>query len=122
MLLILKLQSFLGFFFVGDGTKDFPNASSSVYVSVTTFIYFKINGVLTLDMPPGGVGILTYRRQIPCVSTWVWDSGDVVDSCFTHKFLYYYRILLKTWNMSLHTKLNNSHMYFRDIPIDYDHL
>ena len=41
-------------------------------------------------MPPG-VGVLTCRRQIPCVSplNLAWGSGDVVDGCSTHKFLYY---------------------------------
>ena len=64
----------------------------TVYI-VFNILLCKINGVFTLDMPPGGVGILTCRRQIPCVSTWVWGSGDIVDRCFTHKFLYYYRII-----------------------------
>ena len=56
----------------------------------------KINGVLTLGMPPG-VGVLTCRRQISCVSplNLAWDSGDVLDRCFTHKFLYYCHIYKK---------------------------
>ena len=35
--------------------------------------------------------VLTCYRQIPCVSplNLAWGSGDVVDRCFTHKFLYY---------------------------------
>ena len=65
----------------------------------------KINGVLTLGMPPG-VGVLTCHRQIACVSplNLAWGSGDVVDrcllisSCITVTFI----------RMLLHTKLNNS--------------
>ena len=75
----------------------------------------KINGVLTLgnalrsgdfDMPLSTVFLH---------STWAWGSGDVVDRCFTHKFMCYYRIL-KRWNLLFHI-LNNSQMYFRNIPI-----
>ena len=43
------------------------------------------------------------------------------DRCFTHKFLYYLSHLYKG-GMLLHTKLNNSQMYFRDIPIYYHDL
>ena len=32
---------------------------------------------------------------------------------------YYYHIFKKVNRMLLHTKLNNSQMYFRDISIDY---
>ena len=47
-------------------------------------------------MPPG-VGVLTCHHQIPCVSplNLAWGSGDVVDRCFTHKFLYYCHIYKK---------------------------
>ena len=85
-------------------------------------VCYGINDILTLGIPPG-VGVLTCRHQIPCVSplNLAWGSGDVVDRCFTHKFLYYCHIYKKS-GMLLHTKLNNSQMYFRDIPIDYHDL
>ena len=85
------------------------NYLSAEHVILTVYrlqssLLCKINGVLTLGMPPR-VGILTCRRQIPCVSPLNLGRGsrDVVDRCFTHKFLYYSRTL-----MLLHTKLNNS--------------
>ena len=79
------------------------------------------HGVLTLSMPPG-VGVLTCHHQIPCVSplNLAWGSGDVVDRCFTHKFLYYCHIYKK---VECYCILNlNNRMYFRDIPIDYHDL
>ena len=41
-----------------------------------------------------------------------WIGTLLISSCITIAFL----------NMLLHTKLNNSQMYFRDIPIDYHDL
>ena len=57
----------------------------------------KINGVLRLGMPPG-VGVLTCRRQIPCVSPLnlgvdVVDIGALlISSCITVTFI-------KRWNV-----------------------
>ena len=53
--------------------------------------------ILTLGMPPG-VGVLTCRRQFPCVSplNLAWGSEDVVDRCFTHNFMY---LVIKRWNV-----------------------
>ena len=40
-----------------------------------------------------------------------WIGALLISSCITVTFI-----------MLLHTKLNNSQMYFRDIPIDYHDL
>ena len=40
-----------------------------------------------------------------------WIGALLISSCITVTFI-------KRWNMLLHTKLNNSQMYFRDTPID----
>ena len=61
--------------------------------------YCKINGVLTLGMPPG-VGVLTCRRQIPVFlhSTWrgvvgmLWIGALLISSCITVTFI-------KRWNV-----------------------
>ena len=44
-----------------------------------------------------------------------WIGALLISSCITIAFL-------KRWNMLMYTKLNNSQMYFRDIPIDYHDL
>ena len=92
--------------------------------SYIVYIVFNIvhSAILTLGMPPG-VGVLTCRHQIPCASplNLAWGSENVVDRCFTHNFMYHCHIYKKV-GMLLHTKLNNSQMYFRDIPIDYHDL
>ena len=77
----------------------------------------KINGVLTLgNVPRSGdfdmpLSNPLYFSTQPAHGA---GSGDVVDRYFTHKFLYYYRIL--------NILLSNSQMYFRNIPIDYHDL
>ena len=61
-------------------------------VIVTTFMCF------STQPGHGAVGML-------------WIGDLLISSCITVT-------LIKRWNMLLHT-LNNSQMYFRDIPIDY---
>ena len=79
----------------------------------------KINGVLTLGMPPRSGSFDMPSSNPLCFSTqpgrgvvgMSWIGALLISSCITVTFI--------KGGMLLHTKLNNSQMHFRDIPIDY---